>query len=104
YEFWRDPKADDNDSAPWRTTCTIITTEARDAAGRVHPRMPLAIPVADYDAWLDPAHEDADELRDLLVTPAAGHLVARPVSTAVNNVRNDGPGLIEEISPQQDTQ
>jgi putative SOS response-associated peptidase YedK len=102
YEFWRDPRAADDDPAAWLTTCTIITTEARDAAGRIHPRMPLAIPAADYEAWLDPAHEDPGELRDLLVTPADGRLVARPVSAAVNSVRNDGPQLIEEVSPGED--
>ncbi len=36
-------------------TCTI-TTEATDAGGRVHPRMPLALTPDHYDAWLDPAH------------------------------------------------
>jgi putative SOS response-associated peptidase YedK len=100
YEFWRDPGAGDQDQAAWWTTCTIITTEARDAAGRIHPRMPLALPADHYDSWLDPAHEDAHELRDLLITPAAGHLVARPVSSAVNSVRNDGPQLVEEVPPE----
>jgi len=102
YEFWRDPEAGDDDPAAWWTTCTIITTDARDAAGRIHPRMPLAIPATDYDSWLDPAHEDPHALRDLMITPAAGHLMARPVSTAVNNVRNDGPQLIEEAHPADD--
>lgn len=38
YEFWRDPAvAADDDPAAWWATCTIITTEATDAAGRVHP-------------------------------------------------------------------
>src|SRR6478735_3813833 len=35
---WRDPDIDkDKDPAAWLITCTIITTEATDAAGRVHP-------------------------------------------------------------------
>ncbi|OIJ65437.1 SOS response-associated peptidase [Streptomyces mangrovisoli] len=99
YEYWRDPavKADD-DPAAWLTTCTIITTEATDAAGRVHPRMPLALTPDHYDAWLDPAHQDPDELRALLGRPADGNLDARPVSTAVNNVRNNGPHLLAETA------
>ncbi|MFF4519492.1 SOS response-associated peptidase family protein, partial [Streptomyces mirabilis] len=44
-----------------------------------------------YDSWLDPHHQDPDELRALLTQPADGHLDARPVSTAVNNVRSNGP-------------
>ncbi|WP_127356137.1 SOS response-associated peptidase [Actinacidiphila soli] len=99
YEFWRDRDvAGDDDPGAWWATCTIITTEATDAAGRVHPRMPLTIAAVDYDTWLDPEHQDVDELRALLTAPADGHLAARPVSTAVNNVRNNGPHLLEAAS------
>lgn len=96
YEYWRDPAVkQDDDPAAWLMTCTIITTEATDTTGRVHPRMPLALTPEHYDTWLDPAHQDPDELRALLGQPADGRLDARPVSTAVNNVRNKGPQLLE---------
>ncbi|WP_405445390.1 SOS response-associated peptidase [Streptomyces erythrochromogenes] len=95
YEFWRDPGVADDDPAAWWATCTIITTEATDAAGRVHPRMPLALAPADYEAWLDPSHQDADELRALLAAPGGGRLDVRAVSTAVNSVRNNGPELLD---------
>ncbi|MET8766799.1 SOS response-associated peptidase [Streptomyces sp. NPDC004658] len=99
YEYWRDPAVpQDDDPAAWLTTCTIITTEATDAAGRVHPRMPLALTKDHYDAWLDPTHQDPDTLRALLGQPADGHLDARPVSTAVNDVRTNGPQLLDPIS------
>ncbi len=61
--------------------------------------MPLALTENHYDAWLDPTHHDADELRALLGQPANGHLDARPVSTAVNNVRNNGRHLLDAIAP-----
>lgn len=97
YEFWRDPSvADPDDPAAWWATCTVITTEATDAAGRVHPRMPLALAPAHYDAWLDPAQEDPASLRALLSTPADGLLEARAVTTAVNSVRNNGPHLLAD--------
>ncbi|MER7151980.1 SOS response-associated peptidase [Streptomyces lydicus] len=100
YEFWRDPEvAADDDPAAWWATCTIITTEATDAAGWIHPRMPLTVAPSHHEAWLDPAHQDADELRALLDTPADGHLHARAVTTAVNNVRNNGPHLLDEAPP-----
>jgi putative SOS response-associated peptidase YedK len=99
YEYWRDPAVtSDDDPAAWLMTCTIITTEATDAAGRVHPRMPLALTEDHYEAWLAPTHQDPDELRALLGQPAGGHLDARPVSTAVNNVRNNGPHLLDALS------
>ncbi|MEZ0021867.1 putative SOS response-associated peptidase YedK [Kitasatospora sp. MAP12-15] len=99
YEFWRNPEAPEEDPAAWLTTCSIITTDATDAAGRIHPRMPLTITPADTDAWLDPAHGDPTALRALLVSPGAGRLTVRPVSSAVNSVRNNGPHLLDE-APQ----
>ncbi|WP_055554668.1 SOS response-associated peptidase [Streptomyces sp. NBRC 110028] len=103
YEYWRDPEAGDDDPGGWLMTCTIITTEATDAAGRVHPRMPLALAPEHYDAWLDPHRDDAGELRGLLTQPADGHLSARPVSTAVNNTRNNGPQLLGEVTGPPDS-
>ena len=95
YEFWREPAAGDAPGA-WVTTCTIITTEATDAAGRVHPRMPLAVAPAHWEDWLNPEHHEVDDLRALLEQPAAGRLTARAVSTAVNSVRNNGPSLLDD--------
>lgn len=99
YEYWRNPEIkDDDDPAAWLMTCTIITTEATDAAGRVHPRMPLALTPDHYTAWLDPHHDDTGDLRALLTQPAGGNLDARPVTPAVNNTRNNGAHLIDEMS------
>ncbi|MEV5793414.1 SOS response-associated peptidase [Streptomyces sp. NPDC052192] len=100
YEYWRDPAVkQDDDPAAWLMTCTIVTTDATDTAGRVHPRMPFAVTPEHYDAWLDPTHQGPDELRTLLGQPAGGHLDVRPVSTAVNNVRNNGPQLLDNLTP-----
>ncbi|SFF91011.1 Putative SOS response-associated peptidase YedK [Actinacidiphila alni] len=95
YEFWKHPDSDDGES--WLITCTIITTEATDAAGRVHPRMPLTIAEKDADAWLDPAVEDPDRIRKLLADPTARPLDARPVSTQVNRPGPDSPGLLDAV-------
>jgi len=94
YEFWRDRNVPEDDPAAWLTTCTIITTDAKDAAGRVHDRMPLTIPPGAYDDWLDPGHQDPASLRALLAVPAGGELEVREVSPAVNSVRNNGSELI----------
>ncbi|MGW2936223.1 SOS response-associated peptidase [Streptomyces sp. NPDC001156] len=100
YEFWRDPAvAEDDDPAAWWTTCTVITTDATDAAGRIHPRMPLAVPPDQQDAWLDPEQQDPARLHGVLHPPADGRLAVRPVSTAVNNVRNNGPQLLDPVTP-----
>ncbi|WP_331741682.1 SOS response-associated peptidase [Kitasatospora sp. NBC_00039] len=98
YEFWRDRERPEDDPAAWLTTATIITTDATDAAGRVHDRMPLTIAPADLDAWLDPEHTDPAGLRQLLHTPAGDELAVRAVSTAVNSVRNNGAALLDAVA------
>ncbi|MEV6839379.1 SOS response-associated peptidase [Streptomyces sp. NPDC051133] len=99
YKYWRDPTVTQDDApSAWLMTCTIITTEATGAAGHRHPRMPLTLTEDHYEAWLDPTHHDPDHLRAPLGQPANGHLDARPVSTVVNNVRNNGPHLLDTVS------
>jgi putative SOS response-associated peptidase YedK len=95
YEFWKDREADE-----WVVSYTILTTTAEDDLGHVHERMPLFLEPDAYDAWLDPAPHAADELLGLLVPAAPGRLDAFPVSTAVNNVRNNGPELIVPLAAQ----
>ncbi|MBA3781895.1 MAG: SOS response-associated peptidase [Nocardioides sp.] len=94
YEIWRDPsKADDADDR-FRWTCTVLTTEAEDSLGHIHDRMPLMVERDRWSDWLDP--RVAGRL-DLLVPAAPGGLEAFPVSTAVGNVKNNGPELVEPL-------
>ena len=97
YELWRDPTKADDDPLRWKWTATVITTEATDDLGRIHDRMPLMLPRAAYDAWLDPAPRDTADLLDLLEPAAPGLLEAFPVSTLVGNVANNGPELIAPL-------
>ncbi|WP_049578926.1 SOS response-associated peptidase [Streptomyces sp. SBT349] len=128
YEFWRDSTLPDDHPRAWWTTCTVVTTEAEttplpavegegappaaEGAGApaprsladIHPRMPLALPPERWDAWLDPARTDPDEARALLQPPPPGRFRAFPVSTAVSNVRNNGPELVKQIAgPEEET-
>jgi putative SOS response-associated peptidase YedK len=57
--------------------------------------MPVILPRSAWDAWLDPTNDDTEALARLLVPAPPDLLAARPVSTAVNSTRNDGPDLIE---------
>lgn len=100
YELWRDPSAPE-DTDPWLWTCTVLTTSATDDLGRIHDRMPLLVERSGYAGWLDPAADDTDALGALLVPAAPGRLTAYPVATDVNNVRNDGPHLVDPLPVEQ---
>jgi putative SOS response-associated peptidase YedK len=97
YEIWRDPTRDDDDPQRFRWTCTVLTTSAEDSLGHIHDRMPLLVEPDRFGAWLDPTRIDPQGLRELLVPAAPGRLEAYPVSTQVNNVRNNGPELLEPL-------
>jgi putative SOS response-associated peptidase YedK len=101
YEIWKDPTRDDDDPQRFAWTCTVLTTRAEDAVGHIHDRMPLLVEPERYAAWLDPSVSDADELKKLLVPAAPGRLEAYPVTTQVNNVRNNGPDLLDAL-PAED--
>ena len=92
YEVWAPPEGD----RLW--TCTVITTDAADEVGHIHDRTPLLVPREDWGRWLDPSVEDPGE--HLLVPAVNGSLDAWPVGTAVGNVRNDGPELVEPLGPE----
>lgn len=99
YELWRDPDADPDDPAAWLWTATILTTTATDALGQIHDRMPIDVAPEAWADWLDPGFGgDPRALLDPAATAAA--LVAYPVSTAVNSVRNNGPHLLDPLPAQ----
>jgi len=100
YELWRDDERERDDPRAWLWTATVITTEATDDLGRIHDRMPMFVEPDQVDAWLDPGTDRA-ELRRLLVPALPGMLDAYPVSTAVGNVKNNDPSLVEPISPDE---
>ncbi|MFC5718752.1 SOS response-associated peptidase [Streptomyces gamaensis] len=120
YEFWRDPTLPPDHPAAWWVTCSVITTAAESepfAAGgapegepgprslaEIHPRMPLLLTPDRWDAWLDAARTGTEELRALLAPPPPGLVRAYPVTTAVSDVRNNGPELVAELAaPEEST-
>ncbi|GJM38950.1 MAG: DUF159 family protein [Acidimicrobiales bacterium] len=103
WEVWKDRNHTDEDGNPLElSSCTIITGEPNDRVAEVHDRMPVMLPPDVWDQWLDRDNDDVVSLQTLLV-PAPSQLIRlHPVSTDVNNVRNNGPELIEEAEPVSD--
>ncbi|MEK7361342.1 MAG: SOS response-associated peptidase [Pseudomonadota bacterium] len=73
---------------------TIITTEPNALMARIHERMPAIIPREQHARWLDPALRDPAQIQPLIATYPATELEVIPIGREINNVRNQGPGLI----------
>jgi putative SOS response-associated peptidase YedK len=92
---WRDREAAAD--APWLHSLTIITTSANATMAPVHDRMPVILPESKWAEWLDPENQDVDALKALLVPAPDDLLTMHAVTTAVNNVRNNGVELLDPV-------
>jgi putative SOS response-associated peptidase YedK len=70
-------------------SCTIVTTEPNEMMASIHNRMPVILPPDAYAQWLDTAPQPPDSLAALIKPYPTGELAAHPVSTLVNNPKND---------------
>jgi len=71
-------------------SCAIITTDPNSYISHLHDRMPVIIRPEDYDVWLGKGGIE-------MLQPYSEKIDAYPVSTLVNNPRNQGPELIHAI-------
>ena len=78
-------------------TASIITQEAQGELEAIHSRMPVFMPVDRWKQWLDPKENNVEHLKSLMMVENPDSLVtARPVSSAVNSVANNGKELTQE--------
>jgi putative SOS response-associated peptidase YedK len=97
YELWRDPALPDDDPNRWLWTCTIITQQAPDLLGQIHDRNPVIVPRELRKEWLDCSSDDPATAGRILDQIPEARLEPYVVSSAVGNVRNNGPELIEPV-------
>jgi len=95
---WHDPETEEV-----RRTFTIVTTTPNDAMADLHDRMPVVLDEMLWDRWLIDGRAgppiDPGELLAMLQPTDAVPLRIYPVKRLVNDVRRDGPELIEPLSP-----
>lgn len=72
-------------------SCTLITTEANETLAPFHDRMPVILDPGDYACWLDRSRVEPEDVSPLLVPCPAERLESSPVSSRINNPRNDDP-------------
>ncbi|MDQ2707010.1 MAG: SOS response-associated peptidase [Actinomycetota bacterium] len=89
WEFWKPPQAVEP-----LVSCAVLTTDAVGPLAEIHHRMPLLLPPERWDAWLNPDAEPPPALLEPPSSELVARLELRPVSTLVNNVRNQGPELV----------
>ncbi len=75
-------------------TCAVVTTGPNQLMRPIHDRMPVILNSADLSLWLDPKARQQDLLQTIAPYPADA-MTAYPVSTAINNPRNDFAGVME---------
>lgn len=94
WDRWRDPAAGP-DSEPLESF-TILTTAVNPALAFVHHRQPVLLSMHHARQWLDMSipTQELEHLYDGLIPLA---LEAVPVSTYVNNARNDGDRCVTPI-------
>jgi putative SOS response-associated peptidase YedK len=92
YTFWQDPATEE-----WVTSHTIVTCGPNGFMAPIHNRMPVIVGREQAALWLDPAPTEPAELLALLVPCPDGWLSSHHVPTLVNNVRSDGPALVEPL-------
>jgi putative SOS response-associated peptidase YedK len=78
-------------------TCTILTVAANKLMSSIHHRMPVILPEAAWDTWLDPDFDDVDKLAELLVPAPDDMLRMWPVDSAVSSPRSNHPDLIRPL-------
>jgi putative SOS response-associated peptidase YedK len=72
-------------------SCSMVTTDANELMRPLHDRMPAILDPKDYAAWLDQMPRPKEQLLALLRAFPSEEMRAVPVSTTVNNPRNQGP-------------
>lgn len=100
---WKPPGRPPAPDAQPLVTCAVVTTAAVGPLTAIHDRMPLVLPPESWAAWLDPDSGDPGSLLAGVPSWLAAAMELRPVSTAVNNVRNNGAELLEPVTlePEQ---
>jgi putative SOS response-associated peptidase YedK len=97
WDRWKNPQGE------MIETCSILTTTPNALLADVHDRMPVILPLDNYDVWLDLGFKGTDDLREML-RPYEPTLMKRyPVITRVNLVKNDDPECARELREQSVT-
>jgi putative SOS response-associated peptidase YedK len=80
-------------------TGLILTTFANRVIAPIHDRMPVVVPSAHFDRWLDCKANSPREVADLLAAAPDDLFEPIPVGPAVNRVANNSPDIQKRVEP-----
>lgn len=87
--WWQGPEAEP------LVSCALLTKAAAPALEYIHPRMPVVLRPDERNCWLDPTLS-ASAVGEV-VSQAQDGFQSHPVSTRVNNTRNESADVIAPI-------
>lgn len=99
WERWQDPQTHQP-----LFSCTILTTQPNSLMASIHHRMPVILPPDAYDTWLDPSSYNPGVLEGLLRPYEATAMQVIPISTAINNPRNDSANVQKPLISEAETE
>ena len=89
WSLWRDPQTEE-----WLRSCAIVTTTPNAVVEPLHNRMPVVLERALWARWIERSTE-LSEVHAMLAPAPDDALELVAVSPLVNDVRNEGPQLLE---------
>ncbi len=92
---WRDPA-----TGTATRSFTILTTGPNELIAPLHDRMPVILDRADWDGWLDTSGAAPEDLLAMLGPCSPDLLEVFAVRPLVNDVRREGPELVERAGDE----
>lgn len=78
-------------------SCALLSKAASSDIAHIHDRMPVVLKTEHFGAWVD-SNTSGTAVQEIISDGLDG-LTGYPVSTKVNNTRNDFPELLEPATP-----
>ena len=98
WESWSLPSADGTTQT--LESCCMVTTDANKLMTKIYPRMPVIMPLKNYDTWLDPMFLDTSNFKTMLKPFTAQTMRAWPVSRGINIEKNSKASCLKKTGPE----
>ncbi|MDD2765819.1 MAG: SOS response-associated peptidase [Opitutaceae bacterium] len=82
-------------------TFLIFTTRPNRLMERIHQRMPVILADEATRSWITPGPVTSDQFTRLMVPYPPERMEALPITSLVNNPRNDNPAILAPSGPDQ---